>query len=100
VTKAELLFGIERLVDGKRKAALTLLVSAILERFGERVLPFAEADATSYARIVADRMRMARPILPFDAQIAAIAASRNAAVATRDGGFEGCGVELINPWSA
>jgi len=99
VTKAELLFGVERLADGKRKAALTQLVAAILERLAERVLPFTEADAASYAGIVAGRVRIGRPILPLDAQIAAIALSRGAAVATRDGDFEGCGVELINPWS-
>ncbi len=100
VTKAEMLFGVEKLVDGKRKAALTLLVAAILDRFPERILPFAEADSANYSRIVAGRMRIGRPILPLDAQIAAIALSRGASVATRDGGFEDCGVELINPWSA
>jgi toxin FitB len=31
--------------------------------------------------------------------IAAIAVSRGSSVATRDiGGFDGCGLQLINPW--
>jgi len=41
------------------------------------------------------------PISGFDAQIAAIARSRNARLATRNvGDFEGCGVALIDPWRA
>lgn len=100
VTKAEMLFGVERLMDGKRKTAMTLLVAAILDRFPERVFSFAETDSANYARIVAGRERMGSPILPLDAQIAAIALTRGASVATRDGGFEDCGVALINPWSA
>jgi toxin FitB len=36
-----------------------------------------------------------------DAQIAAIALSRRAVVATRDAaGFAHCGVRIVNPWSA
>ena len=39
------------------------------------------------------------PIEAFDALIAATAFVAGAAVATRDiGGFEGCGLTLINPW--
>jgi toxin FitB len=42
---------------------------------------------------------MGRRMGELDAQIAAIARSRNYAVATRDiQGFEVCGIELINPW--
>ena len=38
-------------------------------------------------------------ISAFDAMIAATARISQARVATRDfGGFEGCGLELINPW--
>jgi predicted nucleic acid-binding protein len=42
-----------------------------------------------------------RPISEFDAQIAAIARVHGAALATRDvAGFEGCGIEIINPWAS
>jgi predicted nucleic acid-binding protein len=37
----------------------------------------------------------------FDAQIAAIARAHGTALATRDtDDFEGCGLQLINPWKA
>ena len=40
-----------------------------------------------------------RPISEADCQIAAIARRWGASVATRDtAGFEGCGVDVINPW--
>src|SRR6266705_2999759 len=49
----------------------------------------------------ADRRRAGRPISHFDAQIAAIARSAGAAVATRDvADYHGCGVEVIDPWEA
>lgn len=54
-----------------------------------------------YAVILADRERMGRPIGELDCMIAAIARVNGAAVVTRDaGGFENCGVEVVNPWSA
>ena len=43
---------------------------------------------------------MGRPIGGFDALIAAIARVSRAQLATRDiSGFEGTGVELIDPWA-
>ncbi|MCK7579990.1 MAG: PIN domain-containing protein [Chromatiales bacterium] len=66
-----------------------------------RVLPFDSAAAATYAAVVAARCGAGRPILQFDAQIAAIALSRRAALATRNvSDFEECGLTLTNPWSA
>jgi predicted nucleic acid-binding protein len=46
-----------------------------------------------------DAAYKAAPIAEFDAQIAAIARSRGAILATRNtADFEGCGVRLVNPW--
>lgn len=45
--------------------------------------------------------RAGRPISQFDCQIAAIAHSRGAMLATRNvADFEGCGVELVDPWQS
>ena len=72
-----------------------------LERdFAGRIYPFDTFAAQAYATIAAERRAAGRPIAPFDAQIAAIARSLGASVATRDArGFEGTGVDLIDPWA-
>lgn len=76
------------------------VVAAILEQFQGRILPFDESAAEQYATIVATRRLMGRPIQPLDAQVAAIAAARGAAMASRDRDMRDCGVPLINPWDA
>ena len=70
------------------------------EDFRGRVLPFDRAAARAYATIAAARRTAGRPISQFDCQIAAIARAREATVATRNtSDYEGCGIELINPWT-
>jgi predicted nucleic acid-binding protein len=62
---------------------------------------FDRAAASAYADIDARRLAFGRPISQFDCQIAAIARARDAAVATRNtGDYEGCGIDVINPWLA
>ena len=59
------------------------------------------AAAYRYSEIVVDREAAGKPISTFDALIAATASGAGASVATRDvSGFEGCGLTVINPWSA
>lgn len=56
--------------------------------------------ARAYAHIVAVRRRSGRPISTADAQIAAIAHSLGYELATRNvSDFEGCGIELNDPWA-
>ena len=102
ITLAEILHGILLLPSGKRRAGLEAAAEAMFhEDFAGRVLAFGADAARSYARIAADRRRAGRPIAHFDAQIAAIAHSAGAAIATRNvTDYEGCGVKLINPWDA
>jgi predicted nucleic acid-binding protein len=70
------------------------------ENFGGRILPFDSPAAVAFAEIAATRRQAGRPISQADAQIAAIARSRGAALATRNvPDFEGCGVEIVNPWT-
>jgi hypothetical protein len=55
------------------------------------------ADACGF--IAARRRKIGRPISQFDAQIAAIALSRGATLATRNvADFTDTGVVVINPW--
>ncbi|MGA8907218.1 MAG: type II toxin-antitoxin system VapC family toxin [Acidobacteriaceae bacterium] len=102
INRAEILFGIEALPEGRRRAALADAAAAMFdEDLAGRVLPFDAAAASRYAQIVVSRRLAGTPIEAFDALIAAAAFVAGAAVATRDvGGFEGCGLTLINPWEA
>jgi toxin FitB len=102
VNKAEILYGIAALPEGRRRAALAAAAEAMFtDDFAGRVLPFDEMAAVFYAEIVASRRRDGRPIEAFDAQIAATARGANAGLATRDvGDFTGCGLALVNPWDA
>ncbi len=100
VGEAELRHGVAILPAGRRRRTLAEVIEGMLEEdFHDRILPFDRAAARAYATIAAERRVAGRPISQFDCQIAAIARSRDAAVATRNRvDFEGCGVELIDPW--
>jgi hypothetical protein len=100
VSEAELRHGVAILPAGRRRDALAEAVEGILsEDFRDRILPFDSAAARAYAAIAAGRRAAGRPISQFDCQIAATARAHGAAVATRnEGDFEGCGVEVIDPW--
>jgi toxin FitB len=101
VNKAEVLYGIAALPQGRRRDDLAAAADAMFaDELADRVLPFDEAAAVHFAQIVATRRRAGTPIEGFDAQIAATARLFGADVATRDvGGFTGCGVNVINPWT-
>jgi hypothetical protein len=71
------------------------------EDFGGRVLPFGRDAARAYALVAVERRRAGHPISHFDAQIAAVARSAGAAIATRNTtDYEARGVEVIDPWVA
>ena len=100
VTVAELLYGIARLPDGRRKTILRQAALQMLEEeFADCVLPFDEDSAVHYAALVSQRERSGRPISMADAQIAAICRHHTAVLATRNSkDFEGVGIVLANPW--
>lgn len=100
VTEAELRYGLALLPDGQRQRRLLAQAEAMFaEDFAGRILPFDSAAAAAYAPIAAARRLAGRPISQADAQIAAIAASRGAAIATRNVvDFEGCGIAVLDPW--
>ena len=101
ISEAEILRGIEVLPKGKRRDALSAAARTTFgNEFGGRILPFASDAAKWFAHIAAERPRHGRTISIFDAQIAAIARTYGAPVATRDfEGFTDCGIDLIDPWS-
>jgi predicted nucleic acid-binding protein len=86
---------------GKRRQQMQTAAERVFATlFRQRILPFDEASARTYADIITIRRRRGLIIDPFDIQIAAIAKSRGMAVATRNiPDFEHSGIELIDPWS-
>jgi predicted nucleic acid-binding protein len=101
ITEAEMLLGVALLGRGKRRQMLEESMAGMFETdFAGRLLPFDSSAARSFARLVARRRAMGRPIAQLDAQIAGITHSRGAKLATRNlSDFEGCEIELVNPWS-
>ena len=102
ISEAELRFGVAILSNGKRRDTLAQAMEVILrEDMAGRILPFDNAAAEAYAIIAATRRSAGRPIAQADCPIAGIARARGATVATRNvADFEGCGVDLIDPWAA
>jgi predicted nucleic acid-binding protein len=100
VTEAELRTGIAILPAGQRREGLKAALDAtIAVDFEGRILPFDTDAAKTYAEIAAGRRSSGRPIPDADCQIAAIARAAGMPVATRNTrDFEGCGVDVINPW--
>ncbi len=100
ITQAEVLHGLMLLPAGRRRRALEeAAASMFTEDFGGRILGFGTEAAPPYALIASRRRRAGRPISHFDAQIAAIARSSGAAIATRNvSDFEDCGVRVVDPW--
>ena len=101
VGEAELRRGAAILPEGKRRDRLIAEIDAMIaEDLAGRVLPFDSAAAAAFAAIVVDRRAAGRPISFPDCQIAATARANGAAMATRNvADFEGCGVEVIDPWA-
>lgn len=100
IAQAEIFYGIMLLPAGRRRESLEAAAEAMFEEdFSGRVLPFGGKAAQAYASIATQRRRAGRPISHFDAQIAAIARSVHAPIATRNvSDYQGCGVKVLNPW--
>jgi predicted nucleic acid-binding protein len=101
VTRGEILYGIRLLSDGKRRRGLWDAAKKIFDDdFADQVLSFDSDAADMYAEIAASRRAAGKPISQFDAMIVSMARSRGASLATRNvKDFEGCGVDVINPWT-
>ena len=99
ITLAEILYGIARLPDGRRKELLRTTATEVFATFEDQVLPFDSSAATHYADVVRVRDQIGLPIDGFDAQIASICRAHGAALATRNlKDFRHTDVTLIDPW--
>lgn len=71
----------------------------LLSAFEGRIVSFGPDAAYRFGQVIAQRHGMGRPILPFDAMIAAIAIEHDATLATRSiRDFEGLDLKLSNPF--
>jgi predicted nucleic acid-binding protein len=100
MNEAEILHGLARLPDGRRKQQLQqswdLLVA---ELFVGRIWPFTSEAAHWYGELLWRRELLARPMATADAVIAATALAHGVSLATRNvADFAEIGLELINPW--
>ena len=100
ITQAEMYYGIALLPISKRRSDMERAVQQMFEQdFSERILNFDSAAALEYAKLASFRRQIGKPIAQADAQIAAIALSRNAVLATRNiADFCDCQLTLVNPW--
>lgn len=102
VTFAEIRFGIERIDDLHKRAALTDWLNLTLRpMFENRLLPVSE-DVMFKWRLLVEEGRKAGHTYPQpDLIIAATALHHGLSVVTRDtGGYGKVGVSLLSPWLA
>ncbi len=102
ITVFEARSGIEGLVDSKKRRGLERAFDyALANVFGDRVVPFDHDAAFAAAALAAKRKRTGQPQDIRDTQIAGIALSRKATLATRNiRHFSDLNVPVIDPWSA
>lgn len=100
ITVAEILTGIALLPDGRKQHRLIEASEYVFNSlFSGRVYVFDSKAASAYADIFMRRHTSGRPISQSDCQIAAIAKSQKATIATRNiTDFEVIDIKLINPW--
>jgi predicted nucleic acid-binding protein len=99
IAVAEMAFGIEKLVEGRRRDELLDALRRLVTEFAERLFDFNVNAAWAYGRILARARRVGRPMALPDALIAAIAQANGCALATRNvKDFTPTGLELVNPW--
>jgi predicted nucleic acid-binding protein len=100
VTVAEVSFGLMRMPEGKKRNDLEARFQRVMKTgFGGRILAFDEAAAFEYGLIMSARYAEGRPMSVRDGEIAAIAKTKGATLATRNTrDFEGCGLELVDPF--
>lgn len=100
ITVFEVRMGLELLAKGRRRSQLEQQFDRLLaEDLDGRVQLFDRAAADAAGTIAASQQRAGRSVEIRDVQIAGVASSRKATLATRTvRHFDGLGIRLVNPW--
>jgi len=101
ITLFEARFGLALLPPGRRRQILESAFDNLLkEDLENRVLDFDSAAAIAAASLAAVRQKSGRPVDMRDTQIAGIALSRHAALATRNvRHFVDLEISIVDPWA-
>lgn len=102
ITVAEIMRGLTRLPEGKRRRELANSFDQFINKaFSQKILPFDTRAAMIFGDLAANREKSGKSIDTVDMMIAAIAKTHSAAIATRNTrDFEACQITLMNPWDA
>lgn len=100
ITIAEITYGLDVLLVGKRRDYLEAAFNQVLiDAFKHRVLIFDERAAHVYGKLMGHRKRSGHSLSVLDGQIAAIARTHQMSLATRNTrDFMDCELNLINPF--
>lgn len=99
VSFGELVYGMEKLDDGRRRRAFGEWINAMPQGFGERLLPVTTAVGRRWGELKARGNALGRPLAQADGLIAATALEHGLRVMTRNvADFEPTGVPTLNPW--
>lgn len=101
-TLGELQKGVSKLADSRKKAELqTWLDHELVRRFGNQLLVFDAAVASTWGILQGESAQRGEPLPIIDSLIAATAITHGLVVATRNtADLERCGARTFNPWSA
>ncbi len=100
LTIGEIIKGIEKLPDSRRKTDLrTWLQDDLLARFQGKILPLDTDAIVEWGMLVARTEIAGKPMPAIDSLIAATVIANKMTLVTRNASdFEAAGIEIINPW--
>jgi toxin FitB len=100
ISLAEMLAGVHKMPEGRRRAELSNLVeNRTIAAFENRILNFDLPAVKAFGPLNARACSVGNPIAFADCAIAAIALARGYILTTRNvRDFKGTGIEIFNPW--
>jgi tRNA(fMet)-specific endonuclease VapC len=100
ITIGEIIKGIEKLPDSRRKAELrTWLQDDVLVRFNGKILSLDTDTIVEWGMLTAGAEIAGKPMPAVDSLIAATVIANKMTLVTRNvSDFEATGIEIVNPW--